>query len=223
MKAMKKESPYGSGNPLYWAHVTGPTERRGSVRCARTAFEMVPVTTRRTPYENVMLIDIGTHPRLIPASSLQAMLPPGVHMTDLARSSMPALMEDALIEMRCQTGERMWTIPDTTTAFARYWNDEEAHDHSTKALEAQHRRIRVLAEGHGDLPVNAFPLPYEQILFLLGGGMTTIGDIFDTDLEGVRSVDGLNGEGIARVYRILEATLLARRIEIIEPLSVAAE
>lgn len=210
---MEKTRRYGSGRVLYWAHVAGPTERRGSVRFADTAFELMPLATPRNPYDNVLLVDMATHPRLIPADVLQNMLDPGIYLTDVARGSMPGLDEGSLKRTISHGGEIVWTVTDTTVAFASYWTDEEKLDTSTTALEQQHRRIRALSEGRGHLTINAFPVPYTTVVTLRGCRIFTLNDLMDLDLTGVTMLSDLVPADLAEAYRIIRGTLEVRMLE----------
>jgi len=210
---MEKTRRHGSGRPVYWAHVAGPTERRGSVRMADTAFELMPLATARNPYDNVLLVDLGTHPRLIPAKMLSEMLAPGVYLTEIARRSMPVLDEASLKRTTLVTGETVWTVIDTTVAFGAYWKEQEPVDASKAALEAQHRRIRALSEGCDHLPINVFPIPYETVIAMRNRHMLTIRDLMSFDLHGVQMQSDLNATDIAEAYRIIRSTLEARPIE----------
>lgn len=210
---MEKTRRHGSGRPVYWAHVAGPTERRGSVRMADTAFELMPLATARSPYDNVVLVDLGTHPRLIPAQVLSDLLAPGIYLTDIARQSMPVLDEASLVETALRTGERVWAVIDTTMAFGAYWKEQEPVDASRAGLEAQHRRIRALSEGCDHLPINVFPIPYETIIAMRNRHMLTIRDLMSFDLHGVQMQSDLQPVDIAEAYRIIRSTLEARPIE----------
>lgn len=207
---MEKISPNGSGRALFWAHAAGPTERRGSVRSGETAFELMPLATPRNPYENVLMVDLATHPRLIAASELQRMLPPGIHLSDVARIAMPAVPGDALIRLPACTGETFWTVADTTTAFAAYWVDDDPYDISPDALDTQHRRIRAMGEAHRNLPINVFPISYQTASSFLRCGLRTLGDVMELDALGVRMACGLNLMHMAQAYRTIEETLAAR-------------
>lgn len=207
-----RKGRYGSGRPLYWAHAAGPTERRGSVRSGNTAFELVPLATARNPYDNVLMIDLATHPRLVDAERLQEMLPLGVHLTDVARRSMPAL-DDEHVRRRDVEGETFWTVLDTTTAFARYWGDEEPLDSSREALETQHRHLRALANGREEIRVNAFPISYQTVVDMTRHGLGTLGALTELDLQGVLMQTGLSQGEIATAYRTIQATLECREVE----------
>jgi len=204
---------YGGGRVLYWSHAAGVTERRASVRSGDTAFELLPLTTPESHYPNIMFVDLGTHPRLISVEVLNAMLKPGIYLTDLARSSMPALVAEHLAITRLETGEVVWEIIDTMAAFAAYWNDENLLDCSTEALEAQHRSIRAIAEGWGNLRLNMFPIPPETIVTMLHRHLTTLDDLMALDMRGVEMQSDLSRADLAETYRIIRSTLEARRAE----------
>lgn len=204
---------YGSGRVLYWAHVAGVTEKRGSVRSGETAFDLIPLTTPSTPYENVLLVDLATHPRLIHTHNLQAMLPPGVHLTQIALGSMPAIARDCIEKTVLETGETVWTVNDTTRAFQAYWMDGEALDLSQQALEAQHARIRAIAGPHCHIPLRMFPIPYQSVIALTAGNMCTVSDLTGVEFHDMRSLCGLSTLQTAQAFRVLEATLRARRVE----------
>jgi len=219
-----EKKTYGAGRVLYWAHAAGVTEKRGSVRSGGTAFELMPLTTARNPYENVLLVDLGTHPRLIHAHNLMLMLPPGVHLTDLARRSMPALARDCLEETRTTDGEIVWTVNDTTKAFEAYWMDEGEPDYGIEALEEQHARIRALAGPACHIPLNAFPIPYEMIIPLRSGNLYTVADMAGLDFHEMRALCGLSTSQLAHALRIVEGTLRVREVEADPtPVAVAAE
>jgi hypothetical protein len=207
---VEKTSLNGSGRVLFWAHAAGPTERRGSVRSGLTAFELMPLATPRNPYENVLMVDLATHPRLTAAEDLQRMLPPGIHLSDVARQAMPAVPAEALTRLEAHTGETFWTVSDTTTAFAAYWVDGDPYDLSPDALDVQHRRIRALGERHRNLPINVFPISYQTATALLHCGLRTLGDVMELDALGVRTAAGLNFVHMAQAYRTIEGTLAAR-------------
>lgn len=207
---MEKTRRYGSGRPLFWAHVAGPSERRGSVRFADTAFELMPLATPRHPYENILLVDLATHPRLIPAETLTAMLTPGIYLTDTARTAMPALAGGSMTKRTTTSGESVWEILDTTTAFAEYWKDEEPLDVDQSVLEAQHRRIRALAEGYGTTPINAFPVSYGTVISLRDRRIFTLDDLVALDIQGVLLQCGLERYDLALAYRIIRSTLETR-------------
>jgi len=168
-------------------------------------------------------VDLGTHPRLIPAHVLSALLAPGVYLTDIARRSMPVLDQDSLIETVLGSGETVWAVADTTVAFSAYWEEQQPLDASRTGLEAQHRRIRALSEGCDHLPINVFPIPYETVIAMRNRHMLTVADLMALDLHGVQMQSDLQPSDIAEAYRIIRATLEARPIETAPPSCLAAE
>lgn len=206
------EKTQGGGRVLYWAYVAGKTERRTSVRCGETAFELMPLITRETSYANVLLVDLGTHPRLIPSDVLCRMLTPGMYLTDLARRSMPALVESEMLRGVSASGEPVWQVPDTMAVFASYWHDETVDD-SVTALQRRHRRIRAISEGCERLPLNVFPIPEATIRTMLQRHLVTLGDLMEFDVQGVQLQSELSRADLAEMYRAIVGTLEVRQVE----------